>query len=148
MAAFFYVRCSVAVVHRHTVLLVHRTHGRLDDWVLPGGTPREGENLRACALRELREETGVSADPSEIALIVESAASPGSGRLLLDVVFHAREPVMGRERCQEPGMSPQFVTRDQLPGLALHPRLAGHLIRLLDPGPHEFAQYVNNSFSL
>jgi len=145
MAALFDVRCSVAVVHRHAVLLVHRTHDGLDDWVLPGGTPREGESLQACALRELREETGVSADPSKVALIVESASS-GSGRRLLDIVFHASEPVIGRERCQEPGMSPQFVSRDQLPGLTLHPVIAGHVIRLLDPGPHEYAPYVSKSF--
>jgi 8-oxo-dGTP pyrophosphatase MutT (NUDIX family) len=37
------VRCSVLVERNHAVLLIHRTHDRLDDWVLPGGTPREGE---------------------------------------------------------------------------------------------------------
>jgi ADP-ribose pyrophosphatase YjhB (NUDIX family) len=142
--AVFDVRCSVVVVRRHTVLLVHRTHDGLDDWVLPGGTPRGGESLQACARRELLEETGVAANPSRVALIVESV-SPGSSRSLLDVVFHATEPVIGRERCQEPGMRPQFTTRDQLPGLTLHPTVAGYLIRLLDPGPHEYAAYVHNS---
>jgi 8-oxo-dGTP diphosphatase len=143
LVVVFDVRCSVAVVHRHAVLLVHRTHDGLDDWVLPGGTPREGESLLACARRELLEETGVSADPSHVAFIVESV-SPGSSRRLMDVVFHATEPVIGRERRQEPGMTPQFTTRDQLPGLTLHPTVAGHLIRLLDPGPHEYAPYVSN----
>jgi 8-oxo-dGTP diphosphatase len=133
MAVVFDVRCSVVVVHRHAVLLVHRMHDGLDDWVLPGGTPREGETLLACARRELLEETGVAADPSRVALIVESA-SPGSSRSLLDIVFQATEPVIGRERCQEPDMMPQFTTRDQLPGLTLHPTVAGYLIRLLDPG--------------
>ena len=147
MVALFVVRCSVVVVHRHAVLLVHRTHDGLDDWVLPGGTPRQGESLMACARRELFEETGVSADPSEVALIAESA-SPRSGRRLLDVIFHAAEPVIGRERCQEPGMRPQFTTRDQLPGLTLHPRVAGHLIRLLDFGSHGYAPYVNTPSGL
>jgi 8-oxo-dGTP diphosphatase len=143
MAATFDIRCSVLLVHKHTVLLVQRTHDGLDDWVLPGGTPREGESLVACARRELLEETGVSADPSRVALVVESA-SRTSGRHLVDVVFLATEPVIGRERCQEPGMRPQFVAPDQLPELTLHPTLAGQLIRLLDPGPHEHAPYVSN----
>jgi 8-oxo-dGTP pyrophosphatase MutT (NUDIX family) len=82
------VRCSVLVARNHAVLLVHRTHDGLDDWVLPGGTPREGESLVACARRELLEETGVSADPSHIALVVESASS-GTGPRMLDIVFIA-----------------------------------------------------------
>jgi 8-oxo-dGTP diphosphatase len=143
MAATFDVRCSVLLVHKHTVLLVQRTHDGLDDWVLPGGTPREGESLVACARRELLEETGVSADPSRVALVVESA-SRTSGRHLVDVVFLATEQVIGRERCQEAGMRPQFVAPDQLPELTPHPTFAGQLIRLLDPGPHEHAPYVSN----
>jgi 8-oxo-dGTP pyrophosphatase MutT (NUDIX family) len=39
------IRCSAVVVRKHAVLLVHRTRDDLDDWVLPGGSPREGESL-------------------------------------------------------------------------------------------------------
>jgi 8-oxo-dGTP pyrophosphatase MutT (NUDIX family) len=118
-------------------------HGR-DDWVLPGGTPREGESLAACARRELLEETGISADPSRVALIAESAR-PESGRRVLDVPFVAPEPVLGMARGREPGLEPHFVPPGQLTGLDLHPSLAVHLQRLADPGPHEHAAYVGNS---
>ena len=67
MASGYDVRCSVIVLHKHAVLLLHRTRDGLDDWVLPGGTPREGESMTACARRELFEETGISADPSRVA---------------------------------------------------------------------------------
>jgi len=137
------VRCSVLVVHRHAVLLVHRTRDGLDDWVLPGGTPREGESLVACARRELLEETGVAAYPSRVALVVESEP-PGSHRRLLDIVFIADEPLSGREHRREPGLEPRFVPPEQLPGLTLHPAFAGQLIRLLDPVPHQHAPYVSN----
>jgi 8-oxo-dGTP pyrophosphatase MutT (NUDIX family) len=43
------IRCSVVVHRLHAVLLVHRARDGLDDWVLPGGTPREDESLTACA---------------------------------------------------------------------------------------------------
>lgn len=137
------VRCSVLVVHRHAVLVVHRTRDGLDDWVLPGGTPRDGESLVACARRELLEETGVSAYPSRVALVVESEP-PGSRRRMLDIVFAVDGPLSGREHCREPGLEPCFVLPEQLPRLELHPAFAGHLIRLLDPGPHQDAPYISN----
>jgi 8-oxo-dGTP diphosphatase len=143
VASGFDVRCSVVVLRRHAVLLVHHTRDGLDDWVLPGGTPREGESMTACARRELLEETGVVADLSRVALVVESAP-PGSGRHVLDIVFLATEPVLGREHSREPGLEPHFVPPDQLAGLDLHPSLAGHLHRLLDPGVHGYAPYVGN----
>jgi 8-oxo-dGTP diphosphatase len=143
VASGFDVRCSVIVLRQHAVLLVHRTRDGRDDWVLPGGTPREGESMTACARRELLEETGMSADLSRVALVVESAR-PQPGRRLVDIVFLATEPVLGRERSREPGLEPHFVTPGQLAGLDLHPALAGHLQRLLDPGLHGYAPYVGN----
>jgi 8-oxo-dGTP diphosphatase len=137
------VRCSVIVQRNHAVLLVHRTRDGLDDWVLPGGTPRDGESVAACARRELLEETGLSANPSQVALVVESAP-PGASRRLLDIVFLAAEPVLGRAHSQEQGLEPRFVTPGELSGLDLHPALAGHLHRLLDPGPRLHAPYVSN----
>jgi len=137
------VRCSILVVRKHAALLVHRTRDGLDDWVLPGGTPCAGEGLAACAQRELLEETGVSAVPSRVALVVESA-SPGA-RPTLDIVFVADGAVLSREHGREPGMAPCFVSADQLPGLVLHPPVASQLIRLLDPGPQQqHAAYVRN----
>ena len=131
------------MLRRHAVLLVHRTRHGLDDWVLPGGTPDESESLTACARRELLEETGLSANPSQVALVVESVRS-GSSRRTLDIVFLATEPVLGRERFREPGLEPRFVPPGQLAGIDLHPALAGHLHRLLDPGPHGHVPYVGN----
>jgi len=125
-------------------LLLHRTRDGLDDWVLPGGTPREGESLVACARRELLEETGVSASPSRVALVVESEP-PGSGRRMLDIVFVAAEPLSGREHCREPGLEPRYVPPERLSPLALHPAFAAQLIRLLDPGPPQHAPYVSNT---
>lgn len=143
MASGFDVRCSVIVLRQRAVLLVHRTRDSLDDWVLPGGTPREGESMTACARRELLEETGLSADPSRVALVVESAP-PGSSRPMLDVVFLATEPVLGREQAREPGLEPHFVPAGQLAGLDLHPALAGHLHRILDRDVPDYAPYVGN----
>jgi 8-oxo-dGTP diphosphatase len=45
------LRCSVIIVRRQAVLLIHRTNGGTDDWMLPGGTPQPGESRAACAAR-------------------------------------------------------------------------------------------------
>lgn len=143
MASGYDVRCSVMVIRKHAVLLVHRTYDGLDDWVLPGGTPREGESMTGCARRELFEETGISADPSHVAFVVESVP-PGSSRRLLDIVFAVNEPVLGRETSREPGLEPHYLPSGQLAGLNLHPSLAGRLSRLLDSGDRRFASYIGN----
>ena len=49
MADSYEIRCSVIVLRDRAVLLVHPTGDGRDDWVLPGGTPRDGESMTACA---------------------------------------------------------------------------------------------------
>src|SRR5581483_7348813 len=52
------VRAAGGVVARDgEVLLVHRP--RYDDWTFPKGKAEEGESDEDCALREVREETGL-----------------------------------------------------------------------------------------
>jgi 8-oxo-dGTP pyrophosphatase MutT (NUDIX family) len=43
--------------HQHEVLVIHRPHRQ--DWSLPKGKRCRGETALACALREVREETGL-----------------------------------------------------------------------------------------
>lgn len=52
------VRAAGGVVARgDEVLLVHRP--RYDDWTFPKGKAEEGESDEDCAIREVREETGL-----------------------------------------------------------------------------------------
>jgi 8-oxo-dGTP diphosphatase len=121
------LRCSTILLRDESVLLVHRTHDGADDWVLPGGTPRLGESMAACARRELSEETGITADPARVAFVLE-AVEPGSGRRTVDLVFIARGPASGQQpEHREAGLEPQFVPLARLPGLDLRPPVAGYL---------------------
>jgi 8-oxo-dGTP diphosphatase len=138
------VRCSAIVFRKGAVLLVRRAHDGIAVWTLPGGTPREGESMAACARRELFEETGVSADPSRVAFVLEAMA-PGGSRRRLDIVFLATGLEPGAEpQAREPGVEPHFIPVDQLNELTVLPPVAGHLRGLLHQGVYRYAPYLGN----
>lgn len=117
------LRCSVVVFHHDRVLLVHRRDK--DDWALPGGTPRPGEDLLACARRELHEETGILVDPGVCAFIVETRR-PYSTRLV-DLVFLSPPGSAPEGGHTEEGLNPVFVPLDEIGVLNLHPDIAPNL---------------------
>jgi 8-oxo-dGTP diphosphatase len=60
------------------VLLVRRGQApRLGEWSLPGGRQQWGETIRDCALRELKEETGLSGEILGLLEVVD-AVFPGA----------------------------------------------------------------------
>jgi len=137
------VRCSLIVFRDDSVLLVHRARDGADDWVLPGGTPRPGEGMAACARRETLEETGLAAEPARVAFVLEALA-PGDTRRVVDLVFLAVLPVRGEPEPQEDDLEARFVPLSVLPGLVLRPPLAGHLRALHARGPARTGAYLGN----
>jgi len=121
------LRCCAIVFRRRAVLLIHRTRDGADSWVLPGGTPRAGESMAACARREVREETGLLVDPARVAFVLE-VIGPDEGPRTVDMVFAATEsaPDVAPE-VREAGMMPVFVPVEQVHELDLRPPVAGHL---------------------
>lgn len=65
------------VVRDDLVLLVHRP--KYDDWTFPKGKAEDGESDEECALREVREETGLTCTlvaPAGITEYVDSKGRP------------------------------------------------------------------------
>ncbi|MDO4765269.1 MAG: NUDIX hydrolase [Eubacteriales bacterium] len=57
------VSCGGVVIHRGKILLLYKDYkGRYEGWVLPKGTVEKGEEHKQTALREVKEEAGVSAN--------------------------------------------------------------------------------------
>ena len=54
--------CGGVVIFRGKILVLYKNYrNRYEGWVLPKGTVEQGEEYKDTALREVREETGVSA---------------------------------------------------------------------------------------
>ena len=77
-----------AVVHEGRVLLVRHTYGKTEGrWALPGGYTIAGERLDESVVREIREETGLSAEVMDIIGMVTQYADRNNG---VFVVFRMR----------------------------------------------------------
>jgi ADP-ribose pyrophosphatase YjhB (NUDIX family) len=137
-------RCSTILFRGQSVLLVHRTGGGMDDWVLPGGSPQAGESMAACARREMREETGMAVKPTRVAFVLE-AMDPDSGHRTVDLVFAADGFADGQTpEAREEGLEPEFVPFSRLRDLDIRPPLAGHLPGFFHRGVKRYAPYLGN----
>ncbi|WP_038035322.1 NUDIX hydrolase [Thermopetrobacter sp. TC1] len=85
---------SVCVIRDDSVLLVRRAHPPWPNvWSLPGGKVELGEPVRTAALRELREETGVTAEIVRLLDVIDIIHKDPEGRILdhfVLTVFAAR----------------------------------------------------------
>jgi ADP-ribose pyrophosphatase YjhB (NUDIX family) len=73
----------LAVVRRGArLLLVKRRHPPdAGKWGFPGGAQELGETVAAAAMRELAEETGVSAAPLGVLDVIDAVTRDGAGRI-------------------------------------------------------------------
>jgi 8-oxo-dGTP diphosphatase len=91
----------VLVVRGGKVLLGRRLapHG-YGTWSLPGGRPRQGESTPECALRELREETGLEARQPQV--VYETVNGFPESRLVFRTRFVHVEDAGGQPQVREP----------------------------------------------
>ena len=125
----FGVRVAAVVERGGDILLVR--HQKLDRdpyWVLPGGRLEPGETIPECAVRELAEETGLTADFSGVLYVGEFFRE---GRHTIDVVARMAlegdgKAVLGSDPEVAPGAEPtlrevRWVGVGELRGIELLP---------------------------
>ena len=117
---------SACVWRGNEVLLIERAKPPAGIWAFPGGHVEPGESLQAAAARELREETGMSAEFSQLLGLYDIIRRDGTGLLTVHYVIACYlgqacpgEPVAGSD-----ATAARFVDPDKLAGYALAPNMA------------------------
>ena len=65
--------CGGVVIFRGKILVLYKNYkNKYEGWVLPKGTVEPGEEFKETALREVKEETGVTLNISERASILSA----------------------------------------------------------------------------
>lgn len=136
------LRCSVVIINRTEVLLLHRRIAGRDDWVLPGGSPRPGESTGACARREVAEETGLDVNPARCAFVLEVTNPTGEQRII-ELVFLGELLSTAKHLKGEDHSEPTWVPIGELAGLNLRPPIAGYIAPLA-LGTKGTAPYLGN----
>ncbi|KWV33026.1 NUDIX hydrolase [Micromonospora rifamycinica] len=105
------------------VLLIRRTDNGL--WSLPGGGQEIGESVAETAVRETREETGISVEVTGMVGVYSDPGhvieySDGEVRQQFSLCFRA-VPVSGTPTPSDESHEVRWVTRDELAALDIHP---------------------------
>jgi len=103
---------GVVCLRGDEVLLIRRgSPPRLGEWSLPGGRIEPGERARDAALRELYEETGVTAEITGLLDVVDGLFPPDRHYVLID---YAARWVAGEPRAGDDAADAAFLPLAQL----------------------------------
>lgn len=116
---------AVVVNDRGEVLLIHRADNDL--WALPGGAQDLGESLPEAVVREVKEETGIDVEVTDLIGTYSDprhviAYDDGEVRQELSICYEARA-VGGELRSSSESKEARWVPVDQLDGLSIHPSM-------------------------
>ena len=115
----FYLDPKVAVgtiirdERSHIVLVRRAIEPGYGKWVFPGGYVDRGEEVRAAAIREAREETGLEV---RIDGLVNIYSYPGRAPI---IIVYAATMIGGCLACDDEGLEAEFFAPDALPWDAL-----------------------------
>ena len=137
------LRCSVLVFGEDAVRLCRRTDSE-DVWVLPGGTPRDGEATAVAACREVCEGTSIQISAERVAFVLETS-SWDRAHHLIEIVFLGAERDRSAAPVQlEPKLHPSFVLLGELPKAGLRTPMAGYVRGFFSRSTRPTAAYLGN----
>ena len=126
------VGVGAVIIEDGRVLLVKRGHPPLaGEWSIPGGVLEIGETLREAAVREAREETCLTVEPSDLLGVYDRVLRDDTGRTLYHYVlidFLCR-PTSGTALAADDADEVRWFTPEELQDLRL-PKDTAEVIRL------------------
>jgi 8-oxo-dGTP diphosphatase len=116
------VGVGAIIIEDARVVLVKRLHSPLQaEWSIPGGVLEVGELVREAAIREAREETGLTVEPSELLGVYDRVLRNPEQRVQYHYVlidFLCRR-VAGDLRAASDAAEVRWFSKEELPGLRL-----------------------------
>jgi 8-oxo-dGTP diphosphatase len=116
------VGVGAIIIEDSRVVLVKRKHPPLqDEWSIPGGVLEVGELVRQAAIREAREETGLTVEPGELLGVYDRVLRDPEARVQYHYVlidFLCRR-VAGDLVAASDAAEVRWFTRGELPGLGV-----------------------------
>jgi 8-oxo-dGTP diphosphatase len=116
------VGVGAIIIEEARVVLVKRRHPPLQDqWSIPGGVLEVGELVREAAVREAREETGLTVEPGELLGVYDRVLRDPEKRVqyhyvLIDFLCHR---VAGDIAAASDAAEVRWFRSEELPGLGL-----------------------------
>jgi 8-oxo-dGTP diphosphatase len=127
------VGVGAIIIEDARVVLVKRLHPPLQaEWSIPGGVLEVGELVRKAAIREAREETGLTVEPGELLGVYDRILRNPEKRVQYHYVlidFLCRR-VAGYLSAASDAAEVRWFTRDELPAL----NLAGDTVDVIARG--------------
>jgi 8-oxo-dGTP pyrophosphatase MutT (NUDIX family) len=123
------------------ILMIRRTDN--GNWSVPGGGMDLGESIANTALRETREETGITCQITGLVGIYTNPdhvihyTSNDEVRQEFSIVFTA-QPVSGELRPSSESSEPQWVSPEAMADLPMHPSMRQRIQHYLEERPEPY----------
>ena len=126
------------------ILLVRHRKDTRQYWVLPGGRLEYGETFQECAVRELKEETGLDIAVDKLIFISEAIA-PDRSRHIVNVYLTAHVTGGVMKLGNEPVLAGvDFVPLSELEKVTLYPPVGKQILENLSGNFSKAIQYLGN----